>query len=125
MILLITGTFTFLAGIWIALPWYLPLVLPTASTAVGVSVTVAGVLNSLAAVPALFAYKRNNPHTVATGAFWLFLWYTFITLTRIIITSGVSLGWVTSLIIALIMAVIYVEQKYQAASPLVIVESTD
>lgn len=125
MILLIVATLTFLSGLWVATPWYLPLVLPSASTAIGVSVTVAGILNSLAAVPALYVFKKNTPHAVARGAFWLFLWYTFITLTRIIITGGLSLGWVTTLIIALVMAVVYVEQKFQASSALIVVESTD
>lgn len=125
MIVLIVGVLTFIAGIWIAMPWYLPLVLPSASTAIGLSITAAGVTNSLSALPALWVFKKNTPKAVARGAFWLFLWYMFVSLTRIIITGGLSLGWVTSLIIALIMAVVYIEQKYVSASPIVIVESDE
>lgn len=123
--MLITGTLTFLAGLWVLTPWYLPLVAPAASTALGVSVLIGGFLNSLASLPALWVFRRDCPKAVARGAFWLFFWYSFVTLTRIILTNGVSLGWVASLIIALIMAVVYVEQKAVAASPIVIIESTD
>jgi hypothetical protein len=124
MIVLITGTLTFLAGVWILTPWYLPLVLPSASTAIGVSVMVAGVLNTLATLPALWVYRKNCPKAVARGAFWLFLWYMFVSLTRIAFTGGVSLGWVATMIIALIMAVVYVEQRYVAAT-VAAAESTD
>lgn len=120
MIVLIVASLTFVSGIWIATPWYLPLVLPSASTAIGVSITVAGVLNSLSALPALWVFRKNTPTAVARGAFWLFLWYTFVTLTRIVITGGLSLGWVATLIIALVLAVIYVEQRYVAATTAVL-----
>lgn len=116
MILGIVALGTFLVGIWILLPWYLPLSLPAASKALGVTVMIAGCINACVSVPALYAaFWKNCPKAIARGAFWLFLWYMFVALTRMIF-AGSALGWVTVLIIALIMAVVYVEQRYVAAT---------
>lgn len=115
MIVGVVALATFLSGIWILCPWYLPLALPAASKAIGVSVTVAGVINVLVSLPGLYAFKKNCPKAIARGAFYLFCWYMFVALTRMVFV-GSALGWVTVLIIALIMAIVYIEQKYVATT---------
>lgn len=116
MLVGITAILTFLAGLWIVLPWYLPFVLPAASTAIGVSVTLGGALNMCASLPGLWAFRRNCPKAIARGAFWLFMWYMFVTLTRMVFVGVAPLGWVVTLIVALLMAVIFLEQRYVAAT---------
>lgn len=125
MILAIAAYLTFIAGLWIITPWYLPLLgLPAVSTALSVSLTVGGIVNCLATLPALYGVKKNCPKALARGAFYLFLWYMFVTLTRIIFNGFFGLGWVGTMIIALIMAVVYIEQRY-VASTTTVHESND
>lgn len=116
MIVGVVALFTFLAGIWVICPWYLPLALPAASKAIGVSVTIAGICNALVSLPGLYAFKKNCPKAIARGAFYMFLWYTFVALTRMIFGGVPALGWVAVLIIALIMAIVYIEQRYVAST---------
>lgn len=119
VILTIVAYLTFVAGLWVITPWYLPLLgLPAVSTVLSVSITVAGIVNCAAAVPGIIGVRKNQPINIARGAYWLFVWYAFVTLTRMFFMAS-SLSWVPTLIIALIMAVIYIEQRYVATTTVV------
>ena len=73
---------------------------------------VGGVLNLIASVPALLAVQRNTHQSLSTASFLMFMWYLFITLTRLfVITEPSTLQWVPTLTIALIMAIVYLEQS--------------
>lgn len=111
-ILCIVAFVTIAAGLWLFTPWYtVGIVTPVIAKAFTLPVFVAGIINTLVAVPAAIAVYRNTPASIARGSFQMFLWYSFITIVRILLGTPSNLMWVPTLIIALIMAVVYVEQS--------------
>ena len=113
MIVLVVGWLTFLSGLFIFTPWFTPSEMTPAVVAmISAPALVGGVLNFIASVPALLAVQRNTHQSLSTASFLMFMWYLFITLTRLfVITEPSTLQWVPTLTIALIMAIVYLEQS--------------
>jgi hypothetical protein len=114
--ILFTVTFiTLIAGLFLFTPWFVPFgTAPVAAAAFGTTELVGAAINTLATFPALSGLRKGTPEGLAKGAFWLFLWYLFVTIARILLQGAATLTFVTPLIIALVMAIIYVEQAYVA-----------
>ena len=111
-ILLLVGFITLIAGLWLFTPWYVAAgTAPAIAKAFSWPVLAAAVVNTVAAIPALYAVRKNTPAHLARGGFYMFVWYLFVTVSRIVLGHPASLTWVTTLIIALVMAVVYVEQS--------------
>jgi hypothetical protein len=117
--ILMTVTFiTLIAGLFLFTPWFVPFGMsPVAAAAFGTPALVGAAINTVATFPALHGLKQNTPEGFARGAFWLFLWYLFVTIARILLQGAATLTFVTPLIIALIMAIIYIEQTFVSKGP--------
>lgn len=113
-ILLVVGVITLIAGLWLFTPWYVAAgASPAIAKAFSWPVLAAAGINTLAAIPALYAVWKNTQAHLARGAFYMFIWYFFVTVSRLVLGNPASLTWVTTLIIALVMAVVYIEQSAQ------------
>ena len=113
-ILFIVGITTLFAGLWLFTPWYVAATTaPIVAKAFSWPVLVGASINTIVAVPALWGVWKNTPESVARGAFYMFLWYTFVTISRLLLGNPASLLWVTTLIIGLVMAVVFIEQSAQ------------
>lgn len=111
-ILFIVGLITLIAGLWLFTPWYVAAgTAPAVAKAFSWPVMAAAVVNTLAAVPALWACWKNTSTHLARGAFYMFIWYLFVTVSRVVLGNPATLTWVTTLIIALVMAVVFIEQS--------------
>jgi hypothetical protein len=88
---------------------------PTARTAVAAtfnwSIIISGIINSLICLPALYGVYKNTPPALARGSFYLFIWFMFVTVSRIVLSTFGTVSWVPTLVIALIVSVVYIEQK--------------
>ena len=121
-ILTVVAVLTLLATVGILLPFYTPSTLgPAASAAFSIPAYLGGGLNLVATLPALWGLKRNTPTAIARGAFWLSIWYLFVSLVRIIF-AGATLSFVPTLIVCLVMAIVYIEQSFVAKGKQVVKE---
>lgn len=105
---------TFLAGLFIMTPWFYPVSEVAAAASLDWSRFAGGLLNTIVCIPGFLAIKRNTPKSLANGAFYLFIWYTFVTFTRIATQGVLTLTWVPVAIIAIVLSVVYIEQQFLA-----------
>lgn len=107
---------TILAGLWIFTPWYIPFTAsgPAFTAAFNVGQVVAATVNTLVCLPAVYAAYTGRTRHIARGAWWLFIWYTFVTMTRLVVYPLGSLYFITSGIIAVVLSIVYIEQKFLA-----------
>lgn len=106
---------TFLASLFIFTPWFIPLATtPAAAAAFNWPIYLGAILNAVACIPAMVGIKKNTPRALSLGAFWLFIWYLFVTITRLVTGAALGLTWITTLIVCLVMATLYLEQGAQA-----------
>lgn len=105
----IVAFLTVMGALLITTPWATPL---TGGPLAGLDwpLYVSVGLNIACATPAMLAVFKNTSRSLSRGAFWLFVWFLYVVLIRIIMTGVSSLYWLTPLIVALMMAVVYVEQ---------------
>jgi hypothetical protein len=113
-ILAVACIITLLAGLFIFTPWFEPSALtPAVSTVYNVSIYAGAVVNLLVTLPGMLGVFTNRPKWIASGAFAMFVWYLFVTVARL--TSAVvpvtMLLWVPHLIVSLVMAIVYLEQR--------------
>jgi hypothetical protein len=112
-ILAVAAVLSFLAGIFIFTPWYVPVgVAPAVSTVLQVSHVAGGVVTIAVAGFALWCVKNGTPCWISRGAFALFLWYLLIALTRMLFANPLSLTWLLPFTVAMILSVIYIEQRF-------------
>ena len=105
---------TVLAGIFMFTPLYGPV---EAAPLFGGPVQVIGIyltaaVNILLSLPGLIGVYLKNQRLISRGAFSMFLWYLFIAMSRAFMFPFPGrLLWLPALMVALIMGVIYLDQK--------------
>ena len=113
-IIMVVCGLTLLAGIFMFTPFYGPVeATPLFGGPVSfVGIVATAILNLLAAIPGLYGAWKNNRRWMWRGSFNMFLWYLFVALSRLILFPYPGrLLWLPALMLALVMGVLYLEQK--------------
>lgn len=103
---------TFLAGLWLLTPWAIPaLQAPAVSAGFNWTPLIGALINLAVCLPALWAVRQGTPKAISWGALVMFNWFLFVVLVRLILMPLGSTAFVTPLMVALIMAVVHIEQS--------------
>lgn len=117
------GVFTLLTGLFIVSPFYSPPaeVAPAIHHSVSshLAIIVYGMLLVSAGTISLIALRKGQLSTQALRVriwtmFFLFLFFTFFAIIRLIFYSALSLAWTPSFLLALIAGVIYLGLRWES-----------
>lgn len=104
---------TLLTCFWIMAPWSLPTVTaPAFAVGFNVPQVVGALVNIAVLIVPMWAVKKGTPEALSMGSSWLFSWFLFVTLLRLVLLPVGSTAFVFPLMVTLIMAVVHIEQHY-------------